>query len=270
MADSTTATTNSGADTIGTGTDVSSAALRIAAAGLPVFPCAKSNKRPCTPHGFKDASTDPAVIEKLWREHPGELIGVPTGDASGLDALDLDPRHQQAKDWWSDNLHRIPRTRTHKTRSGGLHLLFQHDDRVRCGAGRIALGVDTRADGGYVIWWPATGLPVRDAPTAPWPHWLIAALQPKSRPISAKPPIRIPDHRALAGIIRAVAGAAEGTRNAVLFWAGCRAGEMVASGLIAVNTAVAILTEAALRAGLPRKAAEDTALRGIERGRTDV
>jgi hypothetical protein len=247
------------------------AALRLASGGLPVFPCTKSNKCPCTPHGFKDASTDPAVIENLWRQHPGELIGVPTGDASGFDALDLDPRHVQAKDWWRENQHRIPRTRTHKTRSGGLHLLFRHDDRIRCGAGRIALGVDTRATGGYIVWWPATDLPVRDVPIAAWPDWLIAALQPKlSSWRSSSSAKSTPDHRALAGIIRAVAGAAEGTRNTVLFWAGCRAGEMVASGLIGVNTAAAILTEAATRAGLPRRAAEDTALRGIKRGHTDV
>jgi hypothetical protein len=96
------------------------------------------------------------------------------------------------------------------------------------------------------------------------PHALQStnqALQPKPRPI-AKSPIRIPDHRALAGIIRAVAGAAEGTRNTVLFWAGCRAGEMVGSGLIAVNTAVAILTEAALRAGVAAEGSRGHGIKG--------
>jgi Bifunctional DNA primase/polymerase, N-terminal len=127
---------------------VLAAALQLAAEGRPVFPCAVSTKCPATPHGFKDACTDSAMIEKLWRDHPGGLIGVPTGADSGIDALDLDAKHEEAKTWWHDNRHRLPRTRTHKTRSGGLHLLFQHDDTMRCSAGKIVLGVDTRAAGG--------------------------------------------------------------------------------------------------------------------------
>ncbi len=113
------------------------AALDLAASGRPVFPCAIATKRPTTPHGFKDASTGSDVIVELWRDYPGGLIGVPTGNVSGLDALDLDAKHKEAKDWWRENRHRLPQTRTHKTRSGGLHLLFQHNDTMRCSAGRI-------------------------------------------------------------------------------------------------------------------------------------
>jgi hypothetical protein len=157
----------------------------LAESGLPVFPCSISTKRPATPHGFKDASNDPDEIRHLWRDHPGGLIGVPTGAITGFDVLDLDRKHETASRWWPENQLRMPVTRTHRTRSGGFHLLFEHAASVRCSAGKIALGVDTRADGGYVIWWPATGLPVlSDAPIAPWPEWLLESFRPKSRPPS--------------------------------------------------------------------------------------
>ena len=54
---------------------------------------------------------------------------------------------------------------------------------MRCSAGRIAAGVDVRATGGYVIWWPAAGLPVlSDMPLAAWPGWLCARLMSRPRP----------------------------------------------------------------------------------------
>src|SRR5712671_4528123 len=68
------------------------AALALAAEGLPCFPCAP-NKQPACPRGFKAAVTDPASVEKLFRQHPGPLVGIPTGETSGLDVLDIDPRH---------------------------------------------------------------------------------------------------------------------------------------------------------------------------------
>jgi len=46
------------------------------------------------------------------------------------------------------------------------------------------------------------------------------------------------------------------------YWAACRVGEMVASGLL---DAAAVITEAATRAGLPRSEAERTAWSGIRR-----
>ena len=61
----------------------------------------------------------------------------------------------------------LPPTRRHRTRSGGLHLVFRHRDGLRCSTSRIALGIDVRAEGG-VVWWPAAGLPVlSDAEAGP-------------------------------------------------------------------------------------------------------
>jgi hypothetical protein len=222
-----------------------------------------ADKRPATPHGFKDATADPDKIRALWAQYPGVLVGVPTGAVSGFDVLDLDIRHIEAATRWREHCRRLPQTRKHHTRSGGLHLLFKHDDGMRCSAGKIALGVDTRAAGGYIIWWPAEGFSLLcDAPAAPWPAWFLLALRP-IRPPPTAPIVRVPDQRLLAKLVTMVAGATEGERNSLTFWCACRAGEMVAEGLLSAETAIAVITEAATRCGLPRAEAERTARSGV-------
>ena len=120
------------------------------ALGLPAFPC-RPDKAPACPHGFHDATADPCALRELWRRHPAPLVGVPTGAASGVDALDIDaPRHPEAAEWWARHHRRLPATRTHRTRSGGLHVLFEHAAGMRCWTGRPVSGIDGRADGGYI------------------------------------------------------------------------------------------------------------------------
>lgn len=145
-------------------------ARALAAKNVPVFPCLET-KAPACPSGFKSAATDPDRIVELWRLYPGPLIGTPTGVA--FDVLDIDAKHAAARDWWAEMRRWLPETRTHRTRSGGLHLLFRPDPDRRCSAGKIAKGVDVRACGGYIIFWPAAGLPVPcQSPLAQWPAWL--------------------------------------------------------------------------------------------------
>jgi len=225
------------------------------------------DKRPATPHGFKQARRDPNALRELWRQYPAPLVGVATGAASDVDVLDLDRKHLEAEAWWTTNRHRLPKTRCHRTRSGGLHLLFRHAIGLRSTASRIAPGVDTRGDGGYIIWWPAAGLPVlNDVPPAPWPTWLLAQLQtppPSSRKHGT---VIIPDDHALGRLVHVVASAPEGQRNNLAFWAACRAGEMARSGLIGLETAAAVIVAAAVRAGLSQREAERTARSGVLAG----
>jgi hypothetical protein len=140
---------------------------------LPIFPCL-ANKKPATPRGFKNATTDPAAIAGLWWSHWGPLVGLPTGERSGLDVLDID---LDGLSWLGRNSGRLPLTRMHETKSGGRHLFFRHRPGLRCSTSKIELGVDVRADGGYVIWWPASGGRVLcEGPIAPWPASLDEAL----------------------------------------------------------------------------------------------
>ncbi len=234
--------------------------LGLVARGVPCFPC-RADKRPATPRGYKDATSDRATVEELWKACPGPLIGVPTGKLSGFDVLDIDARHRGDM-WFREHRSRLPSTLAHRTRSGGIHLFFQHVGGLRCSAGRVANGVDIRADGGYVIWWPAVRLAVlADVASAPWPDWMLRRLLPV--PSSNVRRVTVPDRHALGHLVRAVAGAREGERNAITFWAACRAGEMVASGLIAKELAADIITQAATQSGLSAAEAERTAWSGI-------
>jgi hypothetical protein len=236
-------------------------ALMLASEGRHCFPCT-SSKRPATPHGFLDASADPVALRELWARYAGPLVGVRTGRTSGIDILDLDRKHREAMVWWASHRDRLPVTRVHRTRSGGLHLLFQHAPDIRCSAGRIAPGIDVRGDGGYFIWWPATGLPVLSSATlAPWPDWLCAQLLASQRAVTSR--IAVPDGHAVMRLVQLIARARTGERNNLTYWAACRAGEMVASGLLGADAAAAVTAEAATRAGLPRSEAERTALSGI-------
>src|SRR5690242_9476568 len=116
--------------------------------GYAVFPC-REDKKPATPHGFKDASKDPDEIAELWRRFPGDLIGVATGAASGVSVLDVDVKHDAARAWWRQHEQLLPTTRTYRTRGGGMHLYFRHSDGVKNTEGILAEGVDTRGSGGY-------------------------------------------------------------------------------------------------------------------------
>jgi hypothetical protein len=94
---------------------------------------------------------------------------------------------------------------------------------------------------------------------------LIPKPQPRSRSL-----VPVPDNRFLAKLVEMVAGAREGERNSLTFWCACRAGELVASGLLGANAAIDIIAEAATRAGLPRSEAERTARSGVVRGGDNV
>lgn len=227
-------------------------ALRLASKALPVFPCG-DNKKPLTPCGFKDASINGELIRTWWTGFPNALIGVPTGIKFVV--VDLDLQHEDAQRWYEGHRSRLPLTRMHVTRSGGRHLLFRPNPHVSCSTGKLGPHVDTRGLGGYIIWWPAEGLEVMQADVlAPVPDWIIEALKP--------PPVLRRDEprgsvqcasASLRGLVRTVAYACEGQRNATLFWAACRASELVLTQEVSRDFAIDVLVEAAGRAGLPRQ-----------------
>jgi hypothetical protein len=231
-------------------------ALELAALGCGVFPC-NADKSPLTLRGFKDASVDFEVIDSWWTQWPDALIGVPTGEKFVV--IDADLQHTEAQVWYARA--NLPLTRAHVTRSGGRHLLFQPHHDVKCTASKLHPHIDTRGQGGFIVWWPACGLEVlHENVLAPVPDWILRALAREpgkftgvrylATPISADTPQSAA--RKLEGILRTVAQATEGTRNQILFWAGCRLREMAAVGFLSRDTAMALAIEAATRSGLPR------------------
>jgi hypothetical protein len=142
---------------------------------LAIFPC-RADKTPACPRGFYAAVTGRDRIEDLFRRYPGALVGAPTGSASGIDVLDID---RSGEDWLAtyEATHGLPSTRIVATRSGGLHIYFQHRVGMKCSAGLLASNVDIRSTGGYVILWDQAGCKVLcDAPIAPWPGPMLQLL----------------------------------------------------------------------------------------------
>jgi putative DNA primase/helicase len=141
------------------------------AADYPVFPCDPESKRPLTQRGFKEASQDSTIVARWWRRHPLALIGVPTGTASGLIAIDVDP---DGRDWYREHKDALGAHRLHATRRG-KHLLYrQNGTEIRNSTSVVADGVDVRGEGGYVIWWPAHGGVAVGEP-GDMPRWLTQA-----------------------------------------------------------------------------------------------
>lgn len=59
------------------------------ARGWHVFPCVPRTKKPLTPHGFRDASNDPAQIQR-WADQWPDANAAIACEASGLTVLDAD------------------------------------------------------------------------------------------------------------------------------------------------------------------------------------
>ena len=142
------------------GSDTMRAAIALAGNGHPVFPLRPTGKTPLTEHGFKDASTDPAVIEAWWDQWPNANLGMATGHT--LDVLDVDvkPRKDGSLTPGMYTLRRLleawpwmreKRGDVVRTASGGLHLYFLPNPDTSRNSASAKLGIDYRGLGGYVV-----------------------------------------------------------------------------------------------------------------------
>jgi Bifunctional DNA primase/polymerase, N-terminal/Primase C terminal 1 (PriCT-1) len=173
--------------------------------------------------GLQDASKDPGEIANWFGQ--GQLnIGIATGAASGIIALDVDPRHDG--DQTLAALERehgpLPPTWRFLTGGGGEHILFRHPGGlVPNSAGKIGPGIDVRGDGGYIVVPPSEHISGRpyaisvdhhpdEVALADPPLWLLQRLH--SRPEDPIPAARpAPDWRGIVGSV-----AMEGQRNRTL------------------------------------------------------
>lgn len=170
------------------------AALEYAARGWSVFPvhtpssaeivacscrnpiCRSPGKHPRTPRGFKDASTDAKQIKHWWDQWPTANVGIATGN--GLLVLDVDPRNGGMTSLEElEKEHGPIRTRKVRTGSGGWHFYFKTTDPIR-GRSGVRLGLDIKADGGYVVAPPSIHVEgqyvlVDDCEPALAPQWVL-------------------------------------------------------------------------------------------------
>jgi len=224
------------------------AALELAAAGWAVLPL--NGKRPITPHGHKDATTDPATIKSRWHENDWN-IGSPVPDS--LVVFDVDPRN-------AGSIHTLeqlavvtlpPTLEVISGRGdGGRHLYFRRPFE-RPYRGNIPHGIDVKING-YMVMPPSihpeTEKPYRwsEHDIARLPSQVVELLRPGVQ--TARDGTTATDVAALAAWLRDLR---PGERHDGLFWAANRAHEAGMS-----RRSLELLIDAAEDIGINRHEAE--------------
>lgn len=250
--------------------DLVTAATMLASRCIPVFPCVAGGKQPLTTHGFHDATTDLGAVQQWWSQWPEANIGLPTGDVSGVDVIDVDV-HADATGFGSFEQARAEGLTEGwawlvRTPSGGVHAYYLREAPVAPDAGSYveqrswqapSRHIDFRGDGGYVVMPPSRAASAGDGERA---YRLIAVAQHPIASVDAaalrrflEPPRPVPPQRCQTQGLRSpehlaahVERLQEGERNHGLFWAACR---MVEDGHPFEVTAD-VLGQAARTAGL--------------------
>jgi hypothetical protein len=235
------------------------AVLRYAAAGVPVFPCNPMSKRPCLAkeeggQGYKDATTDEAMLRVWWSRWPNAMIGMPTGSITGYAVFDVDVK-EGVNGYAALQKARLPQnTPQAATPSGGLHLYYQANGvKIKSASGGVlekefGPGLDTRGEGGYVILPPSVAssgkayrwnnnFKMADALPVP-PHLLKLVAKDQSRPLTGS----------LADAIKAIAAASPGHRHGELNKQAFLVGQLIANGRVDEEQARAALIEAGIAA----------------------
>ena len=276
------------------GTSAGDYALRYAARGWPVLPCheptmdgcscrrpdcASPGKHPRLRRGLHDATLDPTVISRWWRQWPDAGVAVRTGAISGIVVVDVD-RHSGGFTSLGElqrSHGRFPPTLVTFTGGGGRHYWFTHPGHaVPNSTGRLGAGIDIRGDGGYVLAPPSRHVSNRRyawaarPPMAPLPDWVIQRVR---EPISVPEP---PGHRssragpwagaALTAEVGRVRSSAPGIRNDTLNRAAFCLGQLVGAGYLDDETVRDELTTAALHAGLTPREICATVASGLRAG----
>ncbi|MGO1539707.1 MAG: bifunctional DNA primase/polymerase [Leucobacter sp.] len=212
-------------------------ALSLAAAGWRILPL--RGKIPLTRHGVKDASANPDQVRQWWAGRAQHNIGARV--PGHLMVLDLDPRNGGTLNHL-EAAHGGPLPETLTVYSGrgdgGRHLYYRHPG-GRLSARRLPEGIDVKTESGYCVMPPSmhpdTGQPYQwgsGQHPAPLPQSLLTLLQPPAPKRAEYTPLHTGNNgrdtqaklaKRAGKLAQHVAAAAEGNRNARLFWAACQA-----------------------------------------------
>jgi len=113
--------------------------------------CRSPGKHPLTAHGATEASADEMTIRGWWSKWPTANIGLAMGDA-GCVALDVDTRNLGHLSW-DALIHAngaLPETPTQRSGNGWHYLVRIDAEAVRRCRGKLAPGIDVKANG-YIV-----------------------------------------------------------------------------------------------------------------------
>jgi hypothetical protein len=124
-------------------------APRYAELGWVVLPL--KGKVPLTPHGVKDATTEPATIRRWWSGWPHANIGLATGRPFFV--LDVDPTNggDETLEALIAKHGPIPGTIQQITGGGGRHYLLVMPDQMEIRNGSLGPRLDIKGIGGYIV-----------------------------------------------------------------------------------------------------------------------
>lgn len=270
---------------------LSAAAIALAELGFPVFRSRPHDKPPLRTGWQVEATSDPAQVATLWAECPAANVSL----ACGRNAWVLDVDGDEGKASLRRLLERhgmLPPVPLSRTGSGGFHLFFAADPRIRNSVRRLGPALDTRSIGGLVVLPPsihpdgASYRWLRDPwsqPILPAPAWLIELLDPP-KPAEIPPqPIRL-DHqvsayarRALENELSAIANSRApargpdgrkipGTQHETMFHAAIKLGSLVGAGLLAEQATRELLLQEACARGIAKQRASQTIRAGMAWG----
>jgi hypothetical protein len=214
--------------------------------------------------GFLDATRDYDVIDAMFRGRLESGVAIATGAVSGVWVLDMDGEDgADSLRCLIDEFGPLPETVT-ATTPNGSHRFYKHVGGIRNTAGKVAPGIDTRGDGGYVVVAPS---PHPDGGFYRWirdpynhaivaaPDWLVDLLA--RPPETFSEPRELPQvygSRYVAVAIEAecdeLARTPEGQRNHQLNRSAFSLARFVQAGDIDAGTVARHLAAAAARAGL--------------------
>ena len=176
-------------------------ALTLARRGLRVFPCLVRGKQPACERGCLAATVDESTIRQWWQSEPRYNIGVACGSLSGVFVVDVDSHEAEARLAKLETEHgKLPPT-VEVITIRGRHLYFRYPSQhaVRNTTSRIAPGIDSRGQGGYVLAPPsihpsgrAYAWSVDSANAfAAAPQWLLARINGSvnGKPVAASPTV---------------------------------------------------------------------------------
>jgi hypothetical protein len=209
-------------------------ALAYASLGWRVFPVVHGAKRPLFKGWQPGATSDPKLIRQYWRTDAAPNVGI-TGEA--FVAFDIEAAHFPVLGaWMRDRELRMPVTPIARSGRGGIHVFVRtatsmagrtlrldgiHIGELKTGRGFI-VACPSRTVGQYT--WLRSPLDTALVDPSDWLLELVSEPAPRvTSSSSALSPSRAV--AVAAGLHRVVAEARPGQRNAILFWAACRAAE---------------------------------------------
>jgi hypothetical protein len=156
-----------------------------------VFPLVPGDKTPATDNGHLDATSDASQIDAWWSRRPNSNIGL---DTEGLIVLDIDAGATWLHDAPEHCLELAVAPLSLTANDGHQYFFRQPAGKMyRCTVGALAVKVDTRAGGGYVVAppsvltgqkpyrWSEAGLEEPEQLPLP-PDWLVALLDAAESP----------------------------------------------------------------------------------------